>query len=314
MNELKAHLKVSVLVPSFNHCLYIAETIESIWSQDYPNLQLIVVDDGSTDASFDIISYMASHSPIEMLIHRQSNQGLCKTLNKALELANGDIISVLASDDIMLPGRFNNELYLFSINKELKVLYSNGCYSLNGKIHKDIHKFIKKLLKMGIKPTLDYLVTNVPSFYIQAMLIRRNFLESIGNFDEETGSDDWALNIRVFQSLKSSHEYLYFENNAFMYRLHPEQNHRIGLIISPMIKRVVRKYFSVEARAHLFCNVYLKRIITCFLSGNFKRGINYIQKVLFVSCTNGFPIFCITNKIIRIPSIIIRKYINTNNF
>ena len=303
----QAFPKISVLVPSYNHRLYIAETIKSIWDQNYPNLQLVVVDDGSTDGSFELISQMALHSPIEMVVVTQSNKGLCKTLNHALSLASGEIISVIASDDVMMPERLLKEAPYFLNNEELKVLYSNGCFCHLDKIYGDVHNSIKVFLKRGITPTLQSLLTKSPALYMQAMLISRELLCAIGGIDEETGSDDWALNIRVFQSLKKSDEYIFLENNAFMYRLHAQQNHRVRQFMSPMIRRVVRKYFSLENRSHYFCNQYLKCAFRCFFSGNLKKSIRYLKKVFMVANAPGIPWKCIGGKILNIPNLLVRN-------
>ena len=300
--------KVSILVPSYNHSAYIADVIKSIWAQDYPHLQLIVVDDGSTDGSFEIINQLASISPIEMVAVHQPNQGICPTLNHALCLATGELIGVLASDDLMMPNRLLREGVQFSMYQDLKVLYSNGCFQYKNKTYGDVHQAIKVNLKQGIASTLSTLLTQAPAFYIQAMLIKKDFLLAIGGFDEETGSDDWALHIRIFKALKSSAEYLFFENNAFMYRLHEKQNHRDGEFMSPMKRRVVRKYFSLEGRAHYFCDEYLKHAVRSFLSGDFKKSKHYAKKVISVGFINGTPWACMTEKMLKMPSFLIRNY------
>lgn len=302
--------KVTILVPSYNHSLYIADAIKSVWDQSYPDLQLIVVDDGSSDQSYEIICKLAAISPIEMLVVRQANQGICPTLNHALSLATGEVIGILASDDLMMPNRLLQEAVIFSKNSELKVLYSNGCFQYEGKSYGDVHKVIKTFLKRGIDFTLKKLLKNAPGFYIQAMLIKKDFLLFVGAFDEETGSDDWSLHIRIFRALNKSTNYIYFENNAFMYRLHDLQNHRNRNFLSPMKRRVVRKYFSLEGRAHYICNEYLRSALFNLLKGDFTRARRCLKKVYSIGSVNGVPWKCIAGQSIKVPPFLVRNILN----
>ena len=94
-----------------------------------------------------------------------------------------------------------------------------------------------------------------------------------------------------------------------MYRLHEMQNHRDGAFMSPMKKRVVRKYFSLEGRAHYFCDECLKYAVRDFLAGNFKKSKHYAKKVIYVSFINGIPWSCMIKKTMKMPSFLIRNYL-----
>lgn len=90
---------VSIVVPSYNHGRYLREAIDSILAQDYPRLELIVIDDGSTDDSPQIL---ASH-PGQFHREIQTNQGQVATLNRGWQMSKGDIIGYLSADDVLLP-------------------------------------------------------------------------------------------------------------------------------------------------------------------------------------------------------------------
>lgn len=91
---------VTVITPAYNRANLIAETIESILAQDYPNFEYIVLDDGSTDATLEVIKYY------DGLLHwdSHSNMGEALTVNKGFSMARGDIVGVVNSDDPLLSG------------------------------------------------------------------------------------------------------------------------------------------------------------------------------------------------------------------
>lgn len=91
---------ISVVIPSYNHSRYLKAAIDSILAQDYPQVELIVIDDGSTDSSQQIL---AAH-PGQFHREFQPNQGQVATLNRGWQMSKGDIIGYLSADDVLLPG------------------------------------------------------------------------------------------------------------------------------------------------------------------------------------------------------------------
>ncbi|MBW8185208.1 glycosyltransferase family 2 protein [Shewanella nanhaiensis] len=91
---------VSILVPVFNHSKYIEECLNSIVNTDYPNLELVLCDDGSTDNSVEIInSWLNKHRQLRHVFLTQKNMGVCKTLNRLITASSGEYIVICASDD-----------------------------------------------------------------------------------------------------------------------------------------------------------------------------------------------------------------------
>lgn len=300
-------LKVSILIPCYNHAAYIEQTIRSVWEQDYSNLELVIVDDGSTDNSLEIIERLMGISPMAMVVEVQKNAGICRALNRALELSTGKIIGFLASDDMMLPDRLNQEVRWFESDSILKVLYSNGRFQSDGSIFGETHKKIKPFLKRGIVATRDLVLRTAPGFYIQAMLIRRDFLTKLGSFDEETGSDDWSLSIRIFQALQLEREFLFLDRYAFLYRVHEMQMHRAGEFMTPMKRKVVRKYFSLENRSKFICQNYVRKAFGLLLQKRFKLGGHYLTKARYIGFSDGFPLVCLMRFGFYFPGFVYRE-------
>jgi len=108
---------VSVIVPMYNHARYIEQCLDCVYNEDYPNIELIIIDDASKDKSLEVAKKWREYH--QGKLHRfhletQENRGICKTLNKLISLAEGEYILPLASDDYLLPG--NVQLRINALN------------------------------------------------------------------------------------------------------------------------------------------------------------------------------------------------------
>lgn len=114
---------VSVVMPCHNGARYIAEAIESVLSQSYGNWELIVVDDGSTDDSRDIIKKVKD-SRIT-LVQNKRNYGICHSLNKGIKRAQGKYIARLDADDMMLPNRLSAQIEFMEQHPDYAIVGGN---------------------------------------------------------------------------------------------------------------------------------------------------------------------------------------------
>ena len=107
MSEInKKNPLVSVVVPCYNHERYVKECIQSIIDQSYKNIELIVIDDGSKDASVAVIEGLRGACEERFTrfeFSARENRGLCNTLNQALDWCQGEYFAAIASDDQWLP-------------------------------------------------------------------------------------------------------------------------------------------------------------------------------------------------------------------
>src|SRR5690349_6912099 len=90
---------VSIVIPSYNHARYLAAAIESVLAQDHPRVELIVIDDGSTDGSAAVLEKYRGRFHWEV----QRNQGQAATMNRGWRLSRGEILAYLSADDVLLP-------------------------------------------------------------------------------------------------------------------------------------------------------------------------------------------------------------------
>lgn len=111
---------ISVVVPCYNARAYIGATLRSVIAQRLPDLEIIVVDDGSSDGSAELV---ARDFP-QVRIERQSNQGVAAARNRGIELARGDWIAFVDADDIWLPGKLQAQMRLLQEHPEALCCYS----------------------------------------------------------------------------------------------------------------------------------------------------------------------------------------------
>src|SRR6185369_13911842 len=101
MEKAVSSCKVSVCIPTYNYGNYIAETIESVLAQNYSDFELLIIDDGSTDRTAEIVDSYARQDPRIRLIVNEVNLGMVENWNSCLEQAKGEYIKFVFGDDLL---------------------------------------------------------------------------------------------------------------------------------------------------------------------------------------------------------------------
>ncbi len=113
--------KVSVFIPAYNHEKYIGETIQSVLDQTFQDFELIIINDGSTDhTGEEILKFQDDR----IRYYSQENRGLTATLNRGIELAQGEYFNFLPSDDVFLPEKLEIQLEAFGESEDIGVVFS----------------------------------------------------------------------------------------------------------------------------------------------------------------------------------------------
>lgn len=110
---------VTIITPAYNRASLVAETIESVLNQDYPHLEYIILDDGSSDGTLEVIKRYDGRLRWES----HSNMGETRTVNRGFELARGEIVGVVNSDDPLLPGAVTKLVAALVAHPEVVVVY-----------------------------------------------------------------------------------------------------------------------------------------------------------------------------------------------
>jgi glycosyltransferase involved in cell wall biosynthesis len=110
--------KISVVIPSYNKAKYISQTLESIFKQDYGNIEVIVQDGGSTDGTVGIVRKFINKYPKKTIFDSKKDNGQCDAINRGFAKATGDILTFINADDIYEPYCFDNISKTYLNNKD----------------------------------------------------------------------------------------------------------------------------------------------------------------------------------------------------
>ena len=114
---------VSIITPSYNQVEFLEDTIKSVLAQDYPSIEYLIVDGGSTDGSVDTIKEYSSHLAWWV---SETDEGQASAINKGMSKAKGEIVAWLNSDDIYLPGAVGQAVEAFQAEQQLGMVYGNA--------------------------------------------------------------------------------------------------------------------------------------------------------------------------------------------
>lgn len=229
---------VSVLIPAYNHENYIQETIESIINQTYPNIELIILDDGSKDKTWEKITELkpkCENRFVKIHFETKQNEGTCITLNKLLKLSSGEFVYIIASDDLAKPQAIEKEVKFLQDNPDYALAVGDNEYvdsmgkqifrtqkAFTSNIKNAKYKTVKEFLSSKLK--IDFLSDDFGSYktlykenYIpNGYLIRKNIFETIGNFTKNAPLEDFWLMLQISKYKKMK----YIDEILFSYRIH----------------------------------------------------------------------------------------------
>jgi glycosyltransferase involved in cell wall biosynthesis len=250
---------ISVLIPSYNHAKYLREAVESVWSQSYANIELVIVDDASTDDSRILLETLRAESPIPMRLEfNERNKGPAFTIGRAFELSTGELIAFLASDDVYAPSRFEAQVQRFKDDAELFLTFGDAV-----ELHADnthgahIHgKKVRELLIRPPKEILEYLYTHVSPLQIQCALVKKSLLLDSDAFDPSALADDWLINIKMFELLARHGNCAFVDQVVCYYRIHPENLHKNTTRQRALNEEVIERYTPANLRRLGRSNIY----------------------------------------------------------
>jgi len=206
--------KVSVIIPAFNRGRYIRQAVDSVLNQTYTNIETIVVDDGSTDETREILEGYTGK--IKILEHPgRQNRGQSASINVGLEYASGEYVAILDSDDYFEPNKIEFQAGFLELNPDIGLIYCNGtAVNSNGEFLYNIYTPSHKEENNPENVLLDcyFLVPN-------NSLVRMSVLKKAGPFDESLrAAQDHDMAIRITEITRLA----YLDKSLFHYRRHSE--------------------------------------------------------------------------------------------
>ena len=192
---------VTVIATCYNHSAFVLESLESVRHQTYSPVQLIIMDDYSTDGSDGLIrDWIRRYRVSCTYLRNRRNRGICQTLNRALGHATGKYIAILATDDVWMAGKLEHQVTLMEdLPEKVGVLYSDAL-QIDEAGTLLPRRFIE-CHRTGSPPQGDLFPLLVDRNFIPAMttLIRRSCYRTVGCYDEHLCFEDWDMWLRIAQ-------------------------------------------------------------------------------------------------------------------
>ncbi|MCB2147079.1 MAG: glycosyltransferase [Deltaproteobacteria bacterium] len=186
--DIPTELRVSVILPTYNRGWILGQTVNSVLDQDYGNLELVVVDDGSTDDTPQLLSAFGDR----LRVIRQENQGVSAARNAGIRAATGELIALLDSDDTWLPGKVTAQVAFFRADPAALICQTEEIWIRNG-MRVNPGKRHRKEAGMIFERSLALCLVS-PS----AVMMKKSLLDQVGLFDETLPAcEDYDLWLRI---------------------------------------------------------------------------------------------------------------------
>jgi glycosyltransferase involved in cell wall biosynthesis len=211
-------MKISYVVPSFNHAQYIFQSLESIKEDIFGDYEIIILDDGSTDESSRVIEdWISKNAELNVFFIQQKNQGICYSLNKLISVATGSYIRAVGSDDRIVAG--STQLLVEALEKQPKALMAFGDAEVidqhGNSVEASNIDFLKKDKSLYVK--------NLPKAIISewgvagpVFVWRKDFNTQTNYYNESLVIEDWNMYLKM----AGLNQLVFINVTVAQYRIH----------------------------------------------------------------------------------------------
>ncbi len=272
---------VSVIIPAYNAGSFIPQTLDSVLSQTYKNIEVIVVDDGSQDQTPQLVQSIAERDD-RVLLFRQTNKGVAAARNSAIERSRGEYIAPIDADDIWHPQKIEKQVqcvlqgvpsvglvysWWINVDEEGSIIYSAPKWRVEGEVYEE-------LISLNFVGN-----ASVP-------LIRRACIEHVGGYNSRLrerggqGCEDWDLSLRIAEhyQLRVVPAYLvaYRSTKSNMARNYTTMTRSHELMIEDIKQRrpdILDKIYQ-QSKSHFY--LYLAGVN--YKDGNYRGALHWLYE------------------------------------
>lgn len=284
MNKVSYQMKVSVVIPTYNRATFITNALNSIIKQDYNNIEIIVVDDGSDDNTHTVVKSLQKKYSNIFYLQNERTKGPSGARNTGIIKSSGDYLSFLDSDDIWLDGHLTNGLKILTKHPEIDVLFGNfSVVDFHTGEHLydffDQKKILHTLKSEQSLPRVRLLQDNIFEallrenfFHLASAIIRKSSVSNILLDESIMFSEDRDFAIRLYKEAQTT--FAYREDPVFVAHRHDSHLYSGGDLSTR--KQVI------EAHLYLW-----RKYSSCYnLSNNEKRTLNKLFSKRLVSLSS----------------------------
>jgi glycosyltransferase involved in cell wall biosynthesis len=207
--------KVSIVTPTYNMAQYLPAAIESALSQDYPDKEIIVLDDGSTDGTAEVVRGYGDR----VRYFWQPNEGVASAYNQLISLSSGDYVHVLDADDVLLPGAVSRGVAMLDVYPNAAFVYGPAVV-----INHDGQAYGRRsapawIARAGCVSSREAFRELLQGCHVtnSTVMLRRSVLDEVGPYQPESvPGEDWQMWLRIV----SRYDMAYSPETAALYRTH----------------------------------------------------------------------------------------------
>lgn len=233
---------VSIIIPCYNHEKFVQQTLQSVIDQDYLNIELIIIDDGSSDNSVKKIQALLIDCKsrfVRFEFRHRPNKGLCATLNEALKWAKGEYFAPIASDDIILPHKTRvqvNCMLEFADNNIAGVFGNITLFSGASKTPSNP----KKAKPIGTKLySFDDVFLRNSKLFSPTALLNLQKVKHAGGYNESLDVEDFYLWLKLTET---GDKLLYIDEVLTLYRRHEGNLSKNTKLITRNVENILLRY------------------------------------------------------------------------
>ena len=267
--------RVSIILPCYNGAKWIGQAIESVLAQTYKDFELIVIDDGSTDNSKEVISSYLYDERVRYIY--QENRGFSATLNRGIKESKGEFIGFIGQDDLYVPNKLQVQVRYLDEHSDVDLVHSNYCFiNPTGQIIRIRHIKIPKF------PSREKLIEHLFIYNFigfETVLLRKKCLDKVGLFDERMiGFSDHDMWLRIAGEFNIA----YIDSILVKKREHPQQLSKIAIErclydeLLMAVKAIKRYPFLKKAIKKKLASIY------------YSLGLAMLEKEIYESAKQKF--------------------------
>jgi alpha-1,3-rhamnosyltransferase len=276
---------VSMLIPSHNHASFVRECIESVIRQDYENIELLIIDDGSTDCSVQLINDLLPiciERFVRFEFRARENRGLAATANEALQWAKGTYFAAIASDDRLLKCKTARLVDVLEHEQNNIAGVFSGCLLID-----DSGLNVGNELGTDMNYSFNDIIMHRHSIHAATQLLRKDALLEVGGYAEDIYIEDWFMWLKLTQVgyvLKS------IPDTLVEYRIHSSNgsNNLLRMYESKMM--VLSHYREHRLYKKAVANIYIWTAIN-FADSSKRDALAYLLQSLKTDVMSVFRPF-----------------------
>ncbi len=192
----------SIVCTTYNHSAFARAALESIFQQDYEHIEIVVIDDGSTDGNVEVLENALAQSPYPYRLITQENTGnVPLNVNRAIEAATGEYLSFLSLDDLLLPDAISSKMRIIRQNPDVVLVANTSNQEIDDDGKVTCAHFASPLYDRGpvsAQELLDIEHDNLGTVYVQASVMKTDMVRAVGGMDPDISGDDIVLRTKIF--------------------------------------------------------------------------------------------------------------------